>query len=116
MPIESTPCPFGRPLRKQRSVGMEKLESDARRRVGRQEQVGWLELNDAFVRELQALHHAIITRAERQHASAMRAAEDAERDYLADRAKALQKAFMDTMGDPVFLAEARKIKLDLASR
>ena len=32
----------------------------------------------------------------------------------ADRAKALQKAFMDTMGDPVFLAEAKKIKLDLA--
>ena len=32
----------------------------------------------------------------------------------ADRAAALQKAFMDTMADPVFLAEARKIKLDLA--
>ena len=32
----------------------------------------------------------------------------------ADRAKALQKAFMDTMADPVFLAEAKKIKLDLA--
>ena len=32
----------------------------------------------------------------------------------ADRAKALQKAFMDTMADPIFLAEAKKINLDLA--
>lgn len=31
----------------------------------------------------------------------------------ADRAKALQKAFMDTMKDPALLAEAKKIKLDL---
>ena len=32
----------------------------------------------------------------------------------ADRAKALQKAFMDTMVDPVFVAETKKIKLDVA--
>jgi hypothetical protein len=71
---------------------MERLEGDARRRVGRQEQAAWLEISDGFVRELQALHHAIITRAERFHADAVRAADNAERDFLAERAKALQEA------------------------
>ncbi len=32
----------------------------------------------------------------------------------AERARALQKAFMDTLRDPVFVAEARRMKLDLA--
>jgi tripartite-type tricarboxylate transporter receptor subunit TctC len=34
-------------------------------------------------------------------------------DIPADRVQALQKAFMDTMHDPDFLADARKSRLDI---